>query len=86
LFDSEIEGDQVMPELDLTRRYLVQVCGDTFPVIYGPFRQDSGRLRKAKTCQRENPGTVFRLNITLTPSFKIEVAPFSEEELPCPFQ
>ena len=63
--------------------FLIQVYGYVFPILHGPYKSDAGRLRKAKECLRDNPGTVFRLGLV---DGKIEVCPFTEVELPYPHQ
>ena len=62
-------------------RWLVQVWGDVQPTLHGPFKTDAGRLKKARALQREDEGSLIRLNLDAEGAPHVE--PFSGAELPC---
>jgi hypothetical protein len=63
-------------------RSLIQVWGDVWPILFGPYKTDRERLRKAKQLNKEDPGTLLRLSIDK--NGKPFVCPFSAAELPLP--
>lgn len=64
----------------MMKRWLVQVWGDVHPNLFGPYKSDGERLKKAKQLHKENPGTLLRLGIDK--DGKPNVCPFSGAELP----
>ena len=64
----------------MNRLFLIQVCGDVEPILHGPFKTDSSRLKKAKRLHEEDEGTLIRLDIDAKGVPQVEA--FSGSELP----
>ena len=72
------EEPESNPESD--RLFLLQMWGDVEPILHGPYKTDTERLRQAKQLQKEDEGTLIRLDIDADGG--PHVKPFSEAELP----
>ena len=64
----------------MNRLFLIQVCGDVEPILHGPFKTDSSRLKKARRLHEEDEGTLIRLDIDAKGVPQLEA--FSGSELP----
>ena len=54
--------------------------GDVEPILHGPFKTDSSRLKKAKRLDKEDEGTLIRLDIDAEGVPQVEA--LSKSELP----
>jgi hypothetical protein len=64
----------------MNRLFLIQVCGDVEPILHGPFKTDSSRLKKAKQLHDNEEGSLIRLDIDAKGVPQVEA--FSGSELP----